>query len=394
MNITVDFHLHSKYSGATSNKMEIPVISKEAKLKGLDVVGTSDVFHPLWISHLKKTLRELEEGTFEAGGVRFIITVEVEDKRRVHHLIILPSFSKTAELYEEFKKYSRNIDSDGRCRLNLEGSEIVERVKSAEGIIGPAHAFTPWTSIYAEHDSLKNCYREYVDKIDFLELGLSADTGLADYISELKELTFMSNSDAHSPWPHRLGREFNILSVEEKTYPEIIKAIKRENGRKFVMNVGFDPKLGKYHKTACITCFKIYSLEEAVKRKWRCTCGGRIKKGVYDRIMELKDQENAHPDHRPPYMRIAPLAEIIALKRGCKVFTKKNTELYEKFLLKFKNEINVLVNAEYNDLKEIDKGVAELILSYREGRISITPGGGGRYGRLALTTHGLDDWIT
>jgi len=393
MKIAVDFHLHSKYSGATSGKMEIPVISREAELKGLDVVGAADVFHPIWLSHLKKTLKEVEEGTFEAGGVRFIITVEVEDNRRVHHLIILPSFSKVKELYEEFKKYSSDIDKDGRCHLNLGGNEIVERVKSAEGIIGPAHAFTPWTSIYAGHDSLRDCYKEYFDKIDFLELGLSADTDLADYISELKGLTFMSNSDAHSPWPHRLGREFNILSVEEKTYPEIVKAIKRENGRNFVMNVGFDPRLGKYHKTACIKCFKIYSLEEAINRKWRCSCGRRIKKGVYDRIMELKDKENNHPDHRPPYMRIAPLAEIIALKKGCKVFTRGNTTIYEKFLLKFKNEIDVLVNAECKELEEIDKEIADFILSYREGKIGITPGGGGRYGSLNIMTRGLDDWI-
>lgn len=393
MKIAVDFHLHSKYSGATSGKMEIPVISREAELKGLEVVGAADVFHPIWLSHLKKTLEKIEEGTFEAGGVRFIITVEVEDNRRVHHLIILPSFSKVKELYEEFKKYSSDIDKDGRCHLDLGGNEIVERVKSAEGIIGPAHAFTPWTSIYAEYDSLKDCYKEYFGKIDFLELGLSADTDLADYISELKDLTFMSNSDAHSPWPHRLGREFNILSVEEKTYPEIVKAIKRENGRNFVMNVGLDPRLGKYHKTACIKCFKIYSLEEAINRKWRCSCGGRIKKGVYDRIMELKDKENNHPDHRPPYMRIAPLAEIIALKKGCKVFTRGNTRVYEKFLQKFKNEIDVLVNAEYKELEEIDKEIADFILIYREGKIGITPGGGGRYGSLDIMTRGLDDWI-
>jgi len=393
MKIAVDFHLHSKYSGATSGKMEIPVISKEAELKGLDFVGTADVFHPLWLSHLKKTLEKIEEGTFEAGGVRFIITVEVEDNRRIHHLIILPSLSKVKELYEEFKKYSSDIDRDGRCHLSLGGNEIVERVKSAEGIIGPAHAFTPWTSIYAEYDSLRDCYKEYFDKIDFLELGLSADTDLADYISELKDLTFMSNSDAHSPWPHRLGREFNILSVEEKTYSEIVKAIKRKNGRNFVMNVGLDPKLGKYHRTACIKCFKIYSLEEAINRKWRCSCGGRIKKGVYDRIMELKDKENNHPDHRPPYMRIAPLAEIIALKRGCKVFTRGNTAIYEKFLQKFKNEIDVLVNAEYKELEEIDKEIADFILSYREGKICITPGGGGRYGSLNIMTRGLDNWI-
>jgi uncharacterized protein (TIGR00375 family) len=394
MNIKVDFHLHSKYSGATSKKMEIPVISREAKLKGLDVVGMSDAFHPAWVTHLQKTLTPVDDGTWEMGGVRFIITVEVEDRRKVHHLILLPSFAQAAELYEEFKKYSENIDTDGRCHLDLEGNEIVERVKDVDGIVGPAHAFTPWTALYGEYDSVKECYGEYVDRIDFLELGLSADTALADHISELKNLTFMSNSDAHSPWPHRLGREFNVLDVKEKTYAEIKKAIGRKNGRKFATNVGLEPRLGKYHKTACIACYTVYSMEEAVTRNWRCSCGGRIKKGVHDRIMELKDQKSTSPPHRPPYIHIAPLAEIIALKRGCKVFTKKNIAVYEKFLQQFDNEIEVLINAPYEELEEIDRAIAELIVQYREGKMTITPGGGGRYGKLHITAEGLDGWIT
>ncbi|MEA1994222.1 MAG: TIGR00375 family protein [Euryarchaeota archaeon] len=393
MRISVDFHLHSKYSYATSKKMEIPLIAREAELKGLDVVGTADVFHPSWTSHLKKSLERVEEGTYERGGVRFIITVEVEDKRRVHHLILLPSFSKAEELYEEFKKYSNDIDTNGRCHLRLGGDEIVERVKSADGIMGPAHAFTPWTALYGEHDSLKDCYGEYADKIDFLELGLSADSELADHISELRDLTFLSNSDAHSPWPHRLGREFNIIELEKKTYTEILEAIHRKNGRRFVQNVGLNPVLGKYHKTACIDCHEIYTLKQAVERKWKCKCGGRIKKGVYDRIMELKDQEKG-PEDRPPYLRIAPLSEIIALKKRYSLSSKNNLVLYKKFLREFNDEIEILVNAEYNELKKIDKKVASYILSYREEKLEITPGGGGQYGKLHLAKTELDKWIT
>lgn len=52
------------------------------------------------------------------------------------------------------------------------------------------------------------------------------------------------------------------------------------------------------------------------------------------------------------------------------------------------------MNADYEDLKEIDKEIADLILNYREGKIDITPGGGGRYGSLNLKNKGLDEWIT
>ena len=51
-------------------------------------------------------------------------------------------------------------------------------------IIGPAHAFTPWTSIYKEYDSIMDCYGKMPD---FLELGLSADSDMADTIEELRK---------------------------------------------------------------------------------------------------------------------------------------------------------------------------------------------------------------
>ncbi len=57
---------------------------------------------------------------------------------------------------------------------------------------------------------LIDCYGKMPD---FLELGLSADSDMADTIEELENIPFLTNSDAHSPWPHRLGREFNELEI-------------------------------------------------------------------------------------------------------------------------------------------------------------------------------------
>jgi PHP family Zn ribbon phosphoesterase len=47
------------------------------------------------------------------------------------------------------------------------------------------------------------------DQIRLVELGLSSDTDLADTISETRQFTFLSNSDAHSG--PNVAREYNLL---------------------------------------------------------------------------------------------------------------------------------------------------------------------------------------
>ena len=45
----------------------------------------------------------------------------------------------------------------------------------------------------------------------------------------------------------------------------------------------------------------------------KCSCGGTIKKGVDFRISEIADyDEPKHPDFRPKYVHLMPLAELIS----------------------------------------------------------------------------------
>ena len=300
MIIKSDLHLHSLYSMATSKKMVISTIASQAKLKGLDLVGTGDAFHPKWLQTIEDNMKPSDNGIYSVkecddtqtqllktvenpetgtGQCKFILTTEVEDKNRVHHLIILPSIESAQEIKEKLP--SKNINKEGRPRVEMKGSEIMELVKDHDGLIGPSHAFTPWTSIYKEFNSIYDCYE---GNPDFLELGLSADADMADKIKELQNIPFLSNSDAHSPWPHRLGREFNEIEIKEMTYNAFKEAI---GAKKVVGNYGFDPRLGKYHETGCIRCYQTFSIEEARKLKMRCPCGGLIKIGVKDRISDL-----------------------------------------------------------------------------------------------------------
>ncbi len=248
-----DLHLHGRHSGGTSKDMTIELLAEQAPLKGLDIVATGDALHPGWFSHLKSTLKPVD-GLYVHRDLktRFIIQAEVEDEKRIHHVMLFPELSAAESVSESIHSKSRNLETDGRPNVRMTGAELADLVHAVGGLMGPAHAFTPWTSIYKAYDSIADSYGS-MSKVDFVELGLSADGDMADRIAELKGLTFLTNSDCHSPWPHRLGREFNRLNLKEPSFSEVKKAILRKSGRKFAMNVGLNPLEGKYHRTACST---------------------------------------------------------------------------------------------------------------------------------------------
>jgi len=396
MIIRADLHIHGRYSMATSKNMTPELLSSQGNLKGLHLVATGDAFHQGWLNMIEEATEEATEGIFRVKESKkthneflqeeipeglsknpetnLILTAEVEDSKRVHHLIILPSFEAA---YQIRKKLKGNLDSDGRPRVRMNGAEIQQLALENGCIMGPSHAFTPWTSIYKEYDSIHDCY---VEKPDFVELGLSADTDMADRIEELQEIPFLTNSDAHSPWPHRLGREFNEIDVKDISFPALARAI---NDKKITANYGFDPRLGKYHHTACTKCYQQFHPEEAIRMNMKCPCGGTIKKGVDYRVEELATwDEPHHPTHRPPYIHIMPLAEIISLTYSKGVTTKFVQRKWQELIVKFGDEISVLIDAPMAKMVEIDPELARRIRAFRNKTLQINVGGGGKYGEL------------
>lgn len=386
MIINADLHIHSRYSGATSENMNIRIISLEAPRKGIHVMATGDCLHQKWMKEIE-SCPEIDEGTFELNGTKFILSTEVEDFKRVHHLLYFPSVSSVDDFKERIRTKSKNLETDGRPNVQLNGEELAAHAKDVDALIGPAHAFTPWTAMYAYHSSLKECYGDLTDYVSFIELGLSADSDYADKIQELHRLTFLTNSDCHSSHPVRLAREFNRFEVGEATYKDVKKAILRVSGNRPILNVGLPPQEGKYNESACISCNMHYTMEEAFRRRWKCSCGKRIKKGVRDRIMERADfPEPKHPDHRPPYLHLIPLAEIITKAVGMQSpFTQTVTRRWEELISAFGNEITVLIDADIQDISKVTiPAIAEAIQAFRENKVIIHPGGGGKYGVLEL----------
>lgn len=351
---------------ASSPRMLPENILSGCQVKGISIIGTGDILHPEW--------RKMWENTPVPEGMVVVPTTEVENTHRVHHLILLRDLESGAELASRFEPYTKSLTSNGRPHLSLPSEVIAREVHDLGGLIGPAHAFTPWTSIYASFSSIAACYGD--EKIDLLELGLSADSSYGDKIPDLATVPFLTNSDAHSPEPAKLGREFTRLQLSRPETDSVLEAVKRGN---IELNVGFFPEEGKYNQTACSRCFKQYSRDEAEKSGWRCPEDkGIIKKGVKDRALELSSGKTTR---RPPYLHIIPLAEIIQRSlNASSTTTKKCRDLYTTCIQTFGDEITILTITPAEDIAKVDRKLGVAMAAFREGDIILHPGGGGQYG--------------
>ena len=211
MEFVADFHIHSKYSRATSRTMDIPNLAKWAKLKGIDLLGTGDFTHHLWVQELKNYLQPKgKTGLYTHEGINFILSAEISSiysqkgkVYRVHNILLAPSFEIVEEINKMFSTYG-NISSDGRPILGMSCIKIAEELfKISDDImLVPAHIWTPWFSVFGSRsgfDILEEAYGKYTEKITALETGLSSDPAMNWRVSKIDKFSLISNSDSHSP---------------------------------------------------------------------------------------------------------------------------------------------------------------------------------------------------
>jgi uncharacterized protein (TIGR00375 family) len=372
MLLTADLHIHSPYSIAVSRFMQPEQLIRGCVTKGIQVLGTGDALQPDW-------LKGWEPFYDNNAGIVIVPQGEIEDKNRVHHVVLAADPGQFDQLRDLLAGTCKSFVTAGRPHVYLSGEEIANAAHDVGALVGPAHAFTPWTAMYAYFDSVPACYGSA--KIDFLELGLSADSSYGAAIPDLYDVPFLTNSDAHSPYPDKLGREFNRISLNRPGAQGVLDAICAGG---IDMNAGFFPEEGKYNRTACTRCYTQYSLEDAVRHAWKCPAdGGIIKKGVSDRAKELSHGSEARP--RPPYVRVIPLAQIIQTMEGASSpNTKKCKTIYSRFIETFGNEIAVLIDIPLSEIRALHPKVADAVQALRSGTVVLHPGGGGKYGTFSL----------
>jgi uncharacterized protein (TIGR00375 family) len=397
MRVVADLHLHSKYAMATSKDTDLEHIAAGARAKGLTLLGTGDFTHPLWFNELKSKLEPIAgSGLFAYSGLTWMLSCEVSTvykvggrTRKVHHLVYAPDMEMVEQINEALAKHG-DLASDGRPVLtNIESPELVGVLTgvSSSVVVVPAHAWTPFFSVFGSRsgfDSLEDCYQEQAKKIFAIETGLSSDPPMNWRISQLDRLALMSNSDAHSHHPWRLGREANVFELASLTFDDVFDAVRKKDGSRFLYTIEVDPAYGKYHYSGHRPCGVSLPPAESVKLNNRCPkCGKKVTVGVLQRIEELADRpEGFEPRGAIPFKRLLPLYEVISRATGVnRLYSKKVIEEQDKLIRAFDNELGVLLQTSYDALSRVtSKTVADAILAQRENRVEVVPGYDGVYG--------------
>ncbi len=388
-----DFHIHSKYSRATSDQMDVENLDRHARAKGIKLLGTGDFTHPQWLFELKTKLKPTEGELFRYGETLFVLTAEVCNNfrhkgvgKRVHNLIFAPSFETVEQINQALQPYG-DLRVDGRPNLALSASDLVKLVLdiSPDCFIVPAHVWTPWFSLFGANsgfDRIVDCFEDQTENIYALETGLSSDPPMNWRLSCLDRFTLISNSDAHSPV--KIGREANIFDIP-LSYREIIEAIKTKRG--FLCTIEFFPQEGKYHYDGHRKCDVCLSPKESRELNNLCpVCGAPLTVGVMHRVDELADRPDGFtPQKAVPCKHLVPLIEIIseALDVGEETVTAKNQ--YDRLIQRFGSEFDVLLEVPAEQLERFaPRRVCEGILRARNGEVHISPGYDGVYGEVRV----------
>lgn len=399
MRFIADFHLHSKYSRATSKDMEVETLARWAKKKGIALLGTGDFTHPTYFAELRSKLVSSGNGLFQLKkgdeDIRFILTAEVSNiytqggkVRRIHTLIFVPSFEVAEALRSKLGHFGK-LSSDGRPIFGFSAKELVQMVLdiSEDCLLVPAHAWTPWFSIFGANsgfDSIEECFGEMSSHIRAIETGLSSDPEMNWRLSALDDITLISNSDAHSP--NRLGREANGFDCE-LSYQDVMDTLRQKDRKRFLFTIEFFPEEGKYHYDGHRQCGVIFSPSETKAHEYLCPrCQKKLTVGVMHRVEELSDRPPGFvPKNAIPSIHLIPLEEIIAESLGVRVGTKAVDLEYERLIQRGGSEFYILLDAGLEELASfVPKNILEGIIRMRQGKVSIIPGHDGVYGKINL----------
>ncbi|WP_238650151.1 endonuclease Q family protein [Paenibacillus piscarius] len=388
--IYCDLHVHI---GRTSEGQAVKIsgsrdltfagIAREAaERKGIGLIGIIDSHSPGVLHDIHAALDSGEMALAAGGGIAYrgttiLLGTEIEirepGRKECHVLAFMSDLTAMEDFSKWMSAHMRNVNLSSQ-RLYAPSRVLQDEITGRGGLLIPAHIFTP-------HKGLYGCAAERMaelfelDRIAAVELGLSADSEMAGYLSELDRYSFLTNSDAHSLG--KIGREYNVIEMREPSFQELKLALQRNEGRRVSANFGLNPRLGKYHRTYCAGCGSI--IDEAYATSERCPyCGSpKLVQGVLDRILHIADRPLPQvPAHRPPYHYQVPLEFIPGLGK------RKLNLLLEAF----GTEMNILHRAAEAELAAVAGAeLAGLIVLARTGQLVLSSGGGGTYGKVIRT---------
>ncbi len=395
MRFVADLHIHSKYSRATSPEMELNTLALWAKRKGIHLLGTGDFTHPDWLRELQEQLQPDGSGLYQYGGVHFLLTTEVNNlfyrqgvAKTIHNLLFVPTLEAATRVNRVLNRYG-NLAADGRPTVSLDARDMVKLLLDVEPqtLIIPAHAWTPWFSLFGSHsgfDALEACFQDETERIYAIETGLSSDPAMNWRLSSLDRVSLISNSDSHSP--SRIGREANVFDCELH-YAAIAETLRTHDVRRLIGTIEFFPAEGKYHFDGHRKCQVRWSPAETRAQRGVCSgCGRKVTVGVMHRVEMLADRPaDFTPPHAPIVHHLIPLDEIVADALGVGKQSASVEREYLNILQRLGPELDILLHVPAELLtRSCPPKIAEGILRVREGRVHIAPGYDGAYGTIEL----------
>ena len=389
----VDLHIHSHYSMATSKNMNLENLSLWAKKKGVTILATGDITHPLWVKELEGKLTDLKNGLFEFNGVRFILSGEVSlvynqngKVRKIHLLVMVPSFQILHEVNKAISSFG-NLSVNGRPTLSIDSATFVKLITKIYPSINiiPAHIWTPWFGLFGSKsgfNSIEECFKEETYKIFALETGLSSDPLMNYFVRDIDNFALVSNSDAHSP--ENIAREANVIR-DVSSYDDLFNVIKKSEKDRFLFTIELFPEEGKYFGDGHRKC-GVHFVPENSEKVICPVCKKPLTYGVYHRVMEIAHWEKEErKNKRVPFKHVIPLKEILSqsLRKGKN--TKTVSAMYDFIVNGFGTELNALIFAEEEELyKKLDKEIADAIILMRKGDVEKQYGYDGVYGKITI----------
>lgn len=412
MRYIADFHIHSRFSRATSKSLDFPNIDKWCRIKGIDVVTTGDMTHPQWRREMAEFLESAEDGLFALKKEKRIVDAVVHNKQdrevrfilgtelsciykhndrvyRNHILVLLPTLVALDAFIASLEKRGVNLRADGRPIMGLRSREVTALALQADerALVIPAHIWTPWFSMFGSKSgahSLEESFEDMAPHIYALETGLSSNPPMNWHVSGLDRLTILSNSDAHSP--QKLGREANVFDLSKLNYNEIFDTIKENDAKRLKYTIEFFPEEGKYHLDGHRNCGVVLEPKATAKHKGKCPkCGRALTIGVLNRVEEFADCAEQDAAGRIPFKSIVPLTEIIANAYGVGASAKKVDAAFVSLVGAFESEFAILLDAPYDALaKTTEPIIVEGIRRVREERVEKHGGYDGVFGTIEI----------
>lgn len=411
--LIVDLHIHSHYSRATSKSCNFEGLYRWGKLKGINIIGTGDCTHPSWFAEMRDKLEPAEPGLFKLkeeyaapidallppsvrqAVIRFVPSVEIASiyskggkVRKLHQLIILPSFEAVSDLNARLERIG-NLKADGRPILGIDSKELLRHALEVDSraLYIPAHIWTPWFGMFGSKsgfDSIEEAYEELAPEVKAIETGLSSDPAMNRRVVHLDNVTITSHSDAHSP--QKLGREATVVR-SDVSYDAIIGAI-TSNDERMVGTIEFFPEEGKYHADGHRACNVRFTPAETAAHNGICpVCHKPLVVGVLNRLESLAGRSQEDAGTRTKQVEyIIPLAEIIAELRGTKSTAGKGVqEMYHQAVDRLGDEFSILRSVPVAAIEAAGLPLLALAIArMRGGSVRRDPGYDGVFGTIKV----------